>query len=163
MARSTDAADPDKAAERIDLEKVLDHHHANNSVTSSGLCLGCLADGLHRPAPCETWLLARRAQLAEKQLALLPRRGQSVLRGFVDGANDLGPRPSPQTAPRPPHPADWGVADREPRTGAERYFAEQMQAPDFRSGFEEETKALRSGPAIGSFDDDVVDAEIIED
>ncbi len=142
MARSTDAADPDKAAERIDLEKVLDHHHANNSVTSSGLCLGCLADGLHRPAPCETWLLARRAQLAEEQLALLPQRGQSVLRGFHEGAHDLGARPSPQTAPRPPHPAEWGVAPE----------------PDFG-------RAIGTGqaPRIGSFDDDVVDAEIIED
>lgn len=135
MARSTDAADPDKAAERIDLEKVLDHH-TNNSVTSSGLCLGCLADGLHRPAPCETWLLARRTQLAEEQLALLPKSGQSVLRGFHEGAHDLGPRPSQQTAPRRP----------------------QQPEPDFG-------RAISTGstPRIGSFDDDIVDAEIIED
>ena len=141
MARSLDADDPDSAVRRIDLEKVL-AHHTNNSVTSSGLCLGCLADGLHRPAPCETWLLARRAQLAEEQLALLPQRGRDVLRGFHEGANDLGPRPSPQTAPRPPHPADWGVAPE----------------PDFG-------RAIGTGqtPRIGSFDDDVVDAEIIED
>ncbi len=141
MARSLDADDPDSAVRRIDLEKVL-AHHTNNSVTSSGLCLGCLADGLHRPAPCETWLLARRAQLAEEQLALLPQRGRDVLRGFHEGAHDLGPRPSPQTAPRPPHPADWGVAPE----------------PDFG-------RAIGTGktPRIGSFDDDVVDAEIIED
>lgn len=142
-----------------DLEALYHEHHPQGRYPRHGR--ECFAPD-HQDV-CLIFRLAERALEAEKQLALLPRRGQSVLRGFVDGANDLGPRPSPQTAPRPPHPADWGVADREPRTGAERYFAEQMQAPDFRSGFEEETKALRSGPAVGSFDDDVVDAEIIED
>lgn len=85
-------------------------------------------------------------QLAKRyaeQLALLPQRGQSALRGFHEGAHDLGHRPSPQTAPRrPPHPAEWGVAP----------------WPDFG-------QAITTGttPTIGSFDDDVVDAEIIED
>ena len=139
MARSLDADDPDSAVRRIDLEKVL-AHHTNNSVTSSGLCLGCLADGLHRPAPCETWLLARRAQLAEEQLALLPQRGRDVLRGFHEGAHDLGPDRA-RRRPHGPAPGRWGVAP-------------------------EPTSAVPSAPArppIGSFDDDVVDAEIIED
>ena len=136
----------DEDVRRIPLDTVLRTHSRNEE----GICTTCLGsfdsartgDYEGETWPCTPWLLARRAQLAEEQLALLPQRGRDVLRGFHEGANDLGPRPSPQTAPRPPHPADWGVAPE----------------PDFG-------RAIGTGqtPRIGSFDDDVVDAEIIED
>lgn len=121
-----------------DLEALYHEHHPQGRYPRHGR--ECFAPD-HQDV-CLIFRLAERALEAEKQLALLPRRGQSVLRGFVDGANDLGPRPSPQTAPRPPHPAEWGVAPE----------------PDFG-------RAIGTGktPRIGSFDDDIVDAEIIED
>lgn len=124
------------AAQEVDLAEIITHHQTRLGARHCPACDGT------EDYECPLFLLAIRAQHAEEQLALLPRRGQSVLRGFVDGANDLGPRPSPQTAPRPPHPADWGVAPE----------------PDF-------SRAIGTGktPSIGSFDDDVVDAEIIED
>lgn len=115
-----------------DLEELYHAHHPQGAYPRHGR--ECFAPDHHDV--CLIFRLAERALEAEKQLALLPRRGQSVLRGFVDGANDLGPRPSPQTAPRRP----------------------QQPEPDFG-------RAISTGstPRIGSFDDDIVDAEIIED
>ncbi len=89
--------------------------------------------GIWRETFCNrAWrLLAKRYK---EQLNLLSQRGRDVLRGFHEGAHDLGARPSPQTAPRRPVEPDFG-------------------------------RAIGTGqtPRIGSFDDDVVDAEIIED
>lgn len=121
-----------------DLDELYHAHHPQGRYPRHGP--ECLAPDYN--GVCLVFRLVERLKAAEEQLALLPQRGRDVLRGFHEGANDLGPRPSPQTAPRPPHPADWGVAPE----------------PDFG-------RAIGTGqtPRIGSFDDDVVYAEIIED